>query len=159
MEHKATAGREPLISLIYNHAARRLCLRRRPMIPKGQNVRRHTVLWHFEARMEFLVRHGVTHFDASVENMEADTLIGHREEAAAYRVELEMVHIPATDSIALAKDPQRDRDIETYHRYIENASKAGLRGLNYNFCVSRAEGAGGLGAAYRQPARSARYVL
>ncbi len=94
--------------------------------------------------MEFLVRHGVIHFDASVDNMEADTLIRHREEAAAYGVELEMVHITPMDSIPLAKDPQRDQDIEKFHRYIENASKAGLRGLNYNFCVLRAEGAGGL---------------
>ena len=66
--------------------------------------------------MEFLVRHGVTHFDASVDNMEVDTLIRHREEAGAYGVELEMVHIPPMDSIPLAKDPQRDQDIEQFHR-------------------------------------------
>ena len=43
--------------------------------------------------MEFLTRHGVTHFDATVENMEADTLKRHREEAAKYGVDLEMVHL------------------------------------------------------------------
>ncbi len=86
--------------------------------------------------MEFLVRHGVNHFDATVDDLEADTLIRHREEAAAFGVELEMVHIrPNLHSIAMALDPQRDRDIDTVCKYIENAKKAGLRGLNYNFCV------------------------
>ena len=94
--------------------------------------------------MEFLVRHGVTHFDATVDGMDAETLTRHREEAAAYGVELEMVHIKPLDSIPMAKDPQRDRDIETVCRYIENARVAGLRGLNYNFCVLRAPSGGGL---------------
>ena len=94
--------------------------------------------------MEFLTRHGVKHFDASVDGMDAETLTRHREEAAAYGVELEMVHITPLDSIPMARDPQRDRDIDTFCQYIENASKAGLRGLNYNFCVLRAEHAGGL---------------
>ena len=87
--------------------------------------------------MEFLTRHGVTHFDASVDGMDAETLTRHREEAAAHGVELEMVHITPLDSIPMAKDPQRDKDIETVCKYIENASKAGLRGLNYTFCVLR----------------------
>lgn len=94
--------------------------------------------------MEFLVRHGVTHFDAAVDGMDVDTLTRHREEAAAHGVELEMVHIKPLDSIPMAQDPQRDRDIEKMCGFIENASKAGLRGLNYNFCVLRAEGGGGL---------------
>ena len=94
--------------------------------------------------MEFLARHGVTHFDAAVGGMDVDTLMRHREEAATYGVELEMVHIAPLDSIAMAKDPQRDRDIETVCKYIENASRAGLRGLNYNFCVLRSERGGGL---------------
>ncbi len=94
--------------------------------------------------MEFLARHGVTHFDARVDGMDVDTLMRHREEAATCGVELEMVHIKPLDSIPMAKDPQRDRDIETVCKYIENAGRAGLRGLNYNFCVLRAEHGGGL---------------
>jgi len=97
-----------------------------------------------KVEMEFLVRHGVTHFDATVDGMDAETLTRHREEAAAYGVELEMVHIKPLDSIPMAKHPQRDRDIETVCRYIENARVAGLRGLNYNFCVLRAPSGGGL---------------
>ena len=97
-----------------------------------------------KSEMEFLVRHGVTHFDASVDGLDAETLTRHREKAAAHGVELEMVHIPEFDNIALARDPERDRDIDTVCGYIENASKAGLRGLNYNFCVLRAVDAGGI---------------
>ena len=93
--------------------------------------------------MEFLVRHGVHHFDATVEDMEVDTLVRHREEAARYGVELEMVHITPLDSIPMAK-PERDRDIDKFCGFIESAGKAGLRGLNYNFCVLRAEHGGGL---------------
>ena len=90
--------------------------------------------------MEFLARHGVTHFDATVDGMDVDTLTRHREEAAAHGVKLEMVHIKPLDSIPMAKDPQRDKDIETVCGYIENAGKAGLRGLNYNFCALRTKG-------------------
>ena len=46
-----------------------------------------------------------------------------------------MIHIGLPQSITLAQDPQRDRDLETVCETIENAGKAGLRGLNYNFCI------------------------
>ena len=85
--------------------------------------------------LQFLTRHGVTHMDASVENTEVDTLLRHKEEAAQEGVSFEMIHIGLPKSITLAQDPQRDRDINTIFRTIENAGKAGLRGLNYNFCI------------------------
>lgn len=94
--------------------------------------------------MEFLTRHGVTHFDATVDGMDAETLIRHKEEAAEFGVELEMIHIPLPDSIPLAKDPQRAIDIDLICQYIQNANKAGLRGLNYNFCILRVNNSGGL---------------
>ena len=85
--------------------------------------------------LEFLVRHGVAHMDASVENTEAETLLRHKEEAASEGVSLEMIHIGLPQNITLAQDPQRDRDLDTVCETIENAGKAGLRGLNYNFCI------------------------
>ena len=85
--------------------------------------------------LEFLVRHGVTHMDASVENTEAETLLRHKEEAASEGISLEMIHIGLPQSITLAQAPQRDRDLDTVCETIENAGKAGLRGLNYNFCI------------------------
>ncbi|MCZ6679689.1 MAG: mannonate dehydratase [Candidatus Poribacteria bacterium] len=85
--------------------------------------------------LQFLVRHGVTHMDATVENMEVETLLRHKQEAAAEGVSLEMTHIGIPKSITLAQDPQRDRDIDAICRTIENAAKAGLRGLNYGFCI------------------------
>ena len=85
--------------------------------------------------LEFLVRHGVTHMDASVRNTEPETLMQHKAEAADAGVSLEMIHIGLSRSITLAKDPQRDHDIDGICQTIENAAKAGLRGLNYNFCI------------------------
>lgn len=94
--------------------------------------------------MEFLARHGVTHFDATVDGMDVATLKRHREEAASCGVELEMVHIRPLDSIPMAQDPDRDRDIDRFCEFIASAGQAGLRGLNYNFCVLRAPNGGGL---------------
>jgi len=73
--------------------------------------------------------------DAAVENTEAETLLRHKQEAAEEGVSLEMIHIGLPRSITLAQDPQRHRDIDAVCRIIENAGKAGLRGLNYNFCI------------------------
>jgi len=83
--------------------------------------------------LEFLTRHGVTHMDSSPDPGNLGELVQRREEAAAYGVDLETIHIPLPDSIPWALDPQRDRDIDTVCGWIENAGQAGLRGLNYNF--------------------------
>jgi mannonate dehydratase len=85
--------------------------------------------------LEFLLRHGVTHMDGGLENTELETLVRHREAAAAADVSLEMIHIELPRSIPLALDPQRDADLDSVCRIIENAGRAGLRGLNYNFCI------------------------
>ena len=85
--------------------------------------------------LSFIVRHGVTHMDTTPENTETETLIRHKEEAAEAGVSLEMIHIEMPRSITLAQDPQRDKDIEGVCKTIENAAVAGLRGLNYNFCI------------------------
>ena len=85
--------------------------------------------------LQFMVRHGVTHMDTTIDPDDLDLLRRGREEAAAEGVELEMIHIPIAESITLAEDPQRDRDIDAICGWIENAGKAGLRGLNYNFSV------------------------
>ena len=41
----------------------------------------------------------------------------------------------ANRSITLALDPQRDKDIDRVCKCIEAAGRAGMRGINYNFCV------------------------
>ncbi|MBT4097429.1 MAG: TIM barrel protein [Gemmatimonadetes bacterium] len=83
--------------------------------------------------LEFLRRHGVTHMDSNADAGNLDELVRERETAAAAGVDLEMIHIPLAESIPLALDPQRDQDIDEICRWIENAGKSGLRGLNYNF--------------------------
>ena len=85
--------------------------------------------------LQFLVRHGVKHMNASVDNFEVETLVRHKEEAATEGVSFESTHVGLAKSITLAQDPQRDRDIEALCRQIENAGKAGLRALLYNFCI------------------------
>ncbi len=85
--------------------------------------------------LQFLVRHGVRHMDAAVENTEQATLERHREAAAAEGVRLEMIHINLPRSIPLALEPQRDADLDAVCRIVENAGRAGIRGLNYNFCI------------------------
>ena len=85
--------------------------------------------------LAFLVRHGVTHMDTTPEDTGTETLIRHKEEAAEAGVSLEMIHIEMPRSITLGQDPQRDKDIEVVCKMIENAAVAGLRGLNYNFCI------------------------
>jgi mannonate dehydratase len=70
-----------------------------------------------------------------VPDTEEQTLVQHREAAAAAGVSLEMIHFGLPRSIPLALDPQRDADLDAVCRIIENAGRAGLRGLNYNFCI------------------------
>ena len=88
-----------------------------------------------KTELEFLTRHGVTHMDTGLDAGDLDELLRQRQAAADEGVELEMIHIPIAESITLALDPQRDRDIDDICHWIENAGKAGLRGLNYNFSV------------------------
>lgn len=85
--------------------------------------------------LEFLTRHGVNHMDTSLDPNDLGKISVQREEAAALGVELEMMHIPMPESITLALDPQRDRDLDAVCDWIAAAGKAGLRGLNYNFTV------------------------
>jgi len=85
--------------------------------------------------MEFLTRHGVTHLDAEVPDTEEATLVKHKEEAASHGVDMESIHITLPRSILLAQDPQRDEDLDKVCKMIKNANRAGLRALNYNFCI------------------------
>ena len=59
--------------------------------------------------LQFLVRHGVTHMNCGVDGYDAETLLRHREEAAAEGVSFEATHVGLAESITLAADPQRDR--------------------------------------------------
>ena len=88
-----------------------------------------------KTELEFLRRHGVTHMDATVEGSDADTLIRHKFEAQQEGISLEMIHYDPSRSITLAQESDRDKDIEGYCKVIENVGTAGLRGINYNFCV------------------------
>ncbi|MBT3341561.1 MAG: hypothetical protein HN712_26995 [Gemmatimonadetes bacterium] len=83
--------------------------------------------------LQFLTRHGVNHMDSGPDPGDLAALVKSREEAAAEGVDLEMIHISIANSIVRGEDSKRDQDLDEICQWIENAGKAGLRGLNYNF--------------------------
>lgn len=85
--------------------------------------------------LQFLTRHGVAHMDTTIDPDDLEEIKRQREEAFSEGVDLEMIHIPISGNITEARDPERDEDIDRVCKWIENAGKAGLRGLNYNFSV------------------------
>ena len=80
------------------------------------------------------------HADMNVDDMELATLQAAVATAAAYGVSLEMIHIEpyiaggrGMAAITAAEEPGREEAIQSILRMIENAGRAGIRGLNYNF--------------------------
>jgi len=85
--------------------------------------------------LQFLTRHGVTHMDAQVDGNDAETLTRHRQEAADEGDSVEMIHDDPARSISLAREPQRDSDIEGYCKGIVAVWQAGLLGIKSDVCV------------------------
>ncbi|MFC1551347.1 mannonate dehydratase [Candidatus Latescibacterota bacterium] len=99
--------------------------------------------------LEFKVRHGVHHIDGGTpRNWNVDELLKKKEACEKYDISLEMFHVGIPRSITLATS-ERDRNIDVLCKRIEAAGKAGIRGLNYNFCILpnfiRTEGTPGRG--------------
>ena len=85
--------------------------------------------------LEFKERHGVHHIDGgSPKNWNVDEILEMKETCEKYNISLEMFHVGIPRSITLATS-ERDRDIDVLCKRIEVAGKAGIRGLNYNFCI------------------------
>ena len=84
--------------------------------------------------LQFLVRHGVTHVDASlggrdnIFHLSVDDIREAMAVAAAEGVVIEMTHLDVPRSVILAQDPERDADIGRVCAVIETAGRAGLRG-------------------------------
>eukprot|EP01046_Picozoa_sp_COSAG06_P089948 COSAG06_NODE_36300_length_449_cov_0.562857_1_plen_126_part_01 len=86
--------------------------------------------------LEFLARHGVAHIDANrglPEPITLEAMVAHRQAAAEYGINLEMIHVLPGRATILGQDPQRDVEIDEFKRLIEVAGRSGLRGLNYSF--------------------------
>ena len=58
-----------------------------------------------------------------------EAMIAHREKAAEYGINLEMIHVLPGRAVILGQDPERDVEIEEFKRLIEIAGRSGLRGL------------------------------
>ena len=93
-----------------------------------------------DMELRYMVRHGVYHADMNVDDMQLETLQAAVAMAAAYGVSLEMIHIEpyiaggrGMAAITAAEEPGREEGIQSILRMIENAGRAGIRGLNYNF--------------------------
>ena len=84
--------------------------------------------------LQFLVRHGVTHVDASlggrdnIFRLSVDDIREAMAVAAAEGVVIEMTHLDVPRTVILAQDPERDADIARVCAVIETAGRAGLRG-------------------------------
>ena len=57
-----------------------------------------------------------------------EAMIAHREKAAEYGINLEMIHVLPGRAVILGQ-PERDAEIEEFKRLIEIAGRSGLRGL------------------------------
>ncbi|MEX0761341.1 MAG: mannonate dehydratase [Dehalococcoidia bacterium] len=87
-----------------------------------------------------------------------ETLEKHREKVESYGITLDMVQIPlgsrpleesGSPNIMLGKSPERDREIDSICKLIENVAKAGIPSVKYNMNIigiprsEREEGRGG----------------
>ena len=73
-----------------------------------------------------------------------DTLSAHKEKVNSFGIELDMVQLPLSSrpigesqssSILLAKDPDRDREIESIQNIIRICSQAGIPAVKYNMNI------------------------
>ena len=99
--------------------------------------------------LEFLARYGVFNMDGGAPKFiegvgwDLDDSLKKREACEKYGISLDAYHLPlssaginkvSTPNIFLAKDPERDREIELIQQMIEVASKTGVKTLMYN-CI------------------------
>ncbi|MEZ4699158.1 MAG: mannonate dehydratase [Rhodothermales bacterium] len=100
--------------------------------------------------LEFLARHGVYHMDAGSPRLiegvgwDLDDSLRIVDAAGAYGIRVVAYHLPltsagidrvATPHIMLAKDPERDREIEMIQQMIQVAAKSEVRLLLYNTTI------------------------
>lgn len=100
--------------------------------------------------LEFLARHGVFNMDAGsprfIEGVgwDLDDSLAMKDACEKYGISLDAYHLPlssagidnvATPNIMLAKNPERDREIELIQQMITVAAKTGVSVLNYNTTI------------------------
>jgi mannonate dehydratase len=105
---------------------------------------------HSDETLKLLAALGVTHICSRLpsrtfdESWSVDGLTRLREKVESYGIKLEAVPLPLSSayitraefpSIMLGKDLDRDRDIDTLCKMIENAAKAGIPMLKYNLTL------------------------
>ena len=101
-----------------------------------------------ETDIEVLSQLGVVHVDQTPSepwtDWSAEMLIRMRERFDRYGINLEMIHIPLgsgsafrnpAGAVFLGPSDERERQIDRLCEIVRMASKAGLRGLNYNVTI------------------------
>jgi mannonate dehydratase len=120
---------------------------------------------HSPEALRTLAAFGINHICSGLpsrsfdENWSVAGLIRLREQVEKFGIKLEMVPLPMSSveisraelpAILLAKDPERDREIDQVCRMIENCARAGIPAAKYNLTllgVVRTESTAGRGGA------------
>ena len=100
--------------------------------------------------LEFLARHGVFNMDGGAPKVipgvgwDLEDSLAKKEACEKYGISLDAYHLPlssagykrvATPNIMLAKDPERDKEIEMIQQMISVAGKTGVKVLLYNTII------------------------
>ena len=100
--------------------------------------------------LEFLARHGVFNMDGGAPKVipgvgwDLEDSLAMKEACEKYGISLDAYHLPlssagykrvATPNIMLAKDPERDKEIEMIQQMISVAGKTGVKVLLYNTII------------------------
>lgn len=112
----------------------------------------------FEVWAQLGVNHVCADPPGSPHEWAVEDLERHREKVESYGISLDMVQLPLSSTpleksqsphIMLGKSPERDREIESVCKLIENVSKAGIPAAKYNMNIigiprsEREQGRGG----------------
>ncbi len=100
--------------------------------------------------LEFKARHGVYNLDGGApkfipgKGWDLDDSMAKRDACEKYGISLDAYHLPLTSdgidkvafpNVMLAKNPERDREIEMMQQMIQVAAKTGVHSLNYNTII------------------------
>lgn len=120
------------------------------LTPRKSNLRGGHQHNHSEEVLRHLAAYGITSICSRLpsrvmdENWSVEGLTRLREHVESFGVKLEMVPLPLSSSnfrgaenpnIMLGKSPERDREIDTICRMIENCAKAGIPAAKYNLTL------------------------
>ena len=106
--------------------------------------------WHTPEKLRILAAFGINHICSGLpsrtfdDNWSVNSLSKLREQVEGFGIKLDMVPLPMSSleiskmempAILLAKDPDRDREIDQICKIIENCAKAEIPAAKYNLTL------------------------